>query len=90
MDALAANPDAQKFMDQSYTFESTVGGVIDMIGEDKVKDVLQNKIAEASYKAEYENTVDNISDYWFSLALFVLAFAALSTITLEFIDKDKR
>ena len=90
VDALAANPDAQKFMDQSYTFESTVGGVIDMIGEDKVKDVLQNKIAEASYKAEYENTVDNISDYWFSLALFVLAFAALSTITLEFIDKDKR
>ena len=27
---------------------------------------------------------------WLRLALFVLAFAALSTITLEFIDKDKR
>jgi hypothetical protein len=28
--------------------------------------------------------------YWMNLILFVLAFAALATITLEFIDKDKR
>jgi len=29
-------------------------------------------------------------NYWLRLAMFVLAFAVLSTITLEFIDKDKR
>jgi len=39
---------------------------------------------------DYEYTVDNVTDYWFTLFMFILAFAALSTITLEFIDKDKR
>ena len=38
-------------------------------------------------KARY---VGNILSYWLRLLVFVLAFAALSTITLEFIDKDKR
>ena len=28
--------------------------------------------------------------YWMNLLLFVFVFSALATITLEFIDKDKR
>ena len=35
-------------------------------------------------------TEENVVDYWMSLLQFVLAFALLATITLEFIDKDKR
>ena len=48
------------------------------------------KAAAANYKPEYDYTFDNISDYWIRLFIFILAFAALATITLEFIDRDKR
>jgi hypothetical protein len=80
----------QAYRGQSYTYSITVGEIVDKIGEDWVKDILQNRIAEASYNADYELTKPNVTKYWLTLALFVLAFAALSTITLEFIDKDKR
>ena len=33
---------------------------------------------------------DNIVEYWLHLLMFILVFGMLSTITLEFIDKDKR
>ena len=64
---------------------------------EKVRDALveagstfrEDKAAEASYTKDYEYTADNILDYWGRLFLFVLAFAALAMITLEFIDKDK-
>ena len=37
-----------------------------------------------------DGTVENITAYWLRLAAFVVVFALLSMITLEFIDKDKR
>jgi hypothetical protein len=67
-----------------------VGELVEMIGKDRVKDLLQNRIADASFNPDYEHTKPNVMQYWLTLGLFVLAFAALSTITLEFIDKDKR
>ena len=90
VDAAAASPDVQAHLSDSYTFNTTVGGIIDMIGREKVQDILQNKVRDASYNDDYEYSRDNIANYWISLFLFVLAFAALATISLEFIDKDKR
>ena len=90
LDKIASDPAVAARRDDNYTLSSTVGGVMNVIGEDKVEDMLQNKIAEASQVDAYENTRENILNYWLKLLLFVVAFAALSTITLEFIDKDKR
>ena len=90
VDRLAANPDVQAHRGDSYAFSTTVGGLIDIVGEDAVKTFLEDKAAKASYKPEYELSVDNITDYWMHLLAFIAAFALLSTITLEFIDKDKR
>jgi len=90
LDQVMASPELQTHREESYTFNSTVGAVMEMIGVDRVKDILQNKIAESSRIAEYENTRQNVLGYWLRLFLFVIAFAALATITLEFIDKDKR
>ena len=90
VDRVVQLPEMQPFLDKQYDIHTTVGDVIAMIGEEKVKDVLQNGIANASYNADYDYTRENIANYWIKLFLFVLAFAALSTITLEFIDKDKR
>lgn len=90
IDSIANDPDVQAHFGDSTTLKSTIGELINLVGEDKVTDILQNKIAEASQIADYDNTQENILGYWLRLFVFVLAFAALSTITLEFIDKDKR
>ena len=90
VDHVAANPDVQAHRDASYTFSTTLGKVLDIVGEDNVKAFLEERAAQASYVADYVYTADNITRYWIHLALFILAFAALATITLEFIDKDKR
>jgi hypothetical protein len=90
LDLAAASPDFQARREESYTFSSTVGALMDMIGEDRVKDLLQNGIAAASQIPDYEYSRGNVAGYWLQLFLFVIVFAALSTITLEFIDKDKR
>jgi len=90
IDLLAGNGDIQARRDQEITVKTTLGKLLDMVGEDKVKAFLEQKAAVASYTPAYEYNVDNVVDYWMSLLLFILAFAALSTITLEFIDKDKR
>ncbi len=90
VDKVAGNETVQEYRDQSYTFNTTVGDLVHLIGEDRVKDILQNKVAEASYVADYDNNWENIVGYWLVLIAFVMVFAILSTITLEFIDKDKR
>ena len=76
--------------EQEITLETTVGEVIDLFGEDNVREIIQKKTAEAAYKAEYERSVSNIVKNWLMLFAFILAFAALATVVLELIDKDKR
>ena len=90
IDELAANPTVQAHREDSKTFTTTVGGLLDIVGQDKVKTFLEQKAAEASFKKDYVLNRENITGYWMHLLAFIVAFAALSTITLEFIDKDKR
>ncbi|MBQ9009039.1 MAG: ABC transporter permease [Clostridia bacterium] len=90
IDRLAENPDIRNNRDQLIVLKTTLGKIIDMFGEQKVKAVVEKKAAEASYKPEYENTVDNVMGYWGRLFRFVILFVVLATITLERVDKDKR
>ena len=90
IDLLLNNPDVQSRREQVISVPATVGDLLNLVGEDRVMKFLEEKAAAANFKLEYEYTVDNVSDYWLTLFMFILAFAALSTITLEFIDKDKR
>ena len=90
VDKLAANPDVQAHRGDSHTFRTTLGGLMDLVGMEKVRTFLEDKAAAASYKPAYELTRGNVVEYWLHLAAFIVAFALLSPITLEFIDKDKR
>ncbi len=89
-DFLKNNEALQGQRDREFTVKATIGDIFDLLGEENVKRSIQEITASASHKADYELTVDNVVDNWFRLLLFVLAFAALATIALEFIDKDKR
>ena len=90
VDWLSTNGDVQSRREQQITVTTTVGDVVDLIGEQEVKTFLEEKAAAANYKSDYEYNVDSIINYWLHLLAFVLGFAMLATITLEFIDKDKR
>ena len=90
VDWLASAPEMQALRDKELTFNTTVGKLLEVVGEDEVKEFLARKASEANHKAEYDYTQENVLHYWGHLFLFVLAFAMLAMITLEFIDKDKR
>ena len=90
VDTLAANPDVQAHLNDTLSIRTTLGKLMSIVGEDRVKTFLQEKAAAVSYKPEYVLSTGNILGYWTHLTAFVIAFALLATITLEFIDKDKR
>ncbi len=90
VDLIASNPDVTAMRDREITVTATLGKLMDLVGQDKVKTFLEDRAAAANYKPEYELTEENIVGYWSSLILFIFIFALLSTVTLEFIDKDKR
>ncbi len=90
VDRIASLDDVQARRDKRFTVKTTLGRLIDLVGENNVRTFLEEKAAAASYKSDYEMRWDNIVEYWLHLLMFILVFGMLSTITLEFIDKDKR
>ena len=84
------DPEYQELADDGVTLHTTVGKLLEVVGEEDVKTMINQKAAEASYDSAYENRRELIAGYWADLTLFILVFAALATISLEFIDKDKR
>ncbi len=76
--------------DQTFTFQTTVGELLNTFGEEKIRAAVEEATAEAARKPEYDRTEDNVIENWFMLGFFILLFAMLSMIALELIDKDKR
>ena len=76
--------------DKAMHVKVSVWSIIKFIGEDTVSDFLRNKAAITQQKPYYEKESKLIAGYWLRFIIFILAFGALSVITLEFIDKDKR
>ncbi len=90
VDDMADSPEAQAERGRTISVRTTVGEIIEYLGENKVHWEVQQKATAANYNPVYENTKENIGKCWGSLLLYILACAALATVTLEFIDKDKR
>ena len=90
LDAVAADKSMQAHREDEFRYDFTVGEVLDLFGEEKMKSFMEDSAAEARYEPAYDYTSENIFDYWQRLALFSLLFVFLATLTLEFIDKDKR
>ena len=76
--------------DKSFTVQTTIGNILELFGEDRVRTAVQKATAAASYNKAYEKTEDNILNNWMMLGMFAMLFALLSVISLEMIDRDKR
>ena len=90
IDFLKNNEAIQARRDKTFTLKTTVGELIDLVGEEQVKNLIQEKTAAAAYNPDYVRTPENVRKNWFMLVVFALGFALLATISLELIDKDKR
>ncbi len=90
VDTLAADPTVQSIRGEGMDVHITVGDVIDTIGREETMEKIRQTASEAMYEPDYVCTTGNILHNWLHILIFVLVFAALSVITLEFIDKDKR
>ena len=90
LDIMLADGDIEAVRGKTFPIRMTVAELQARLGVEKVRVILQEKAAEGSIKPEYEYTKQNVEHYWLRLALFIVVFASLATITLEFIDKDKR
>ncbi|MBQ6322527.1 MAG: ABC transporter permease [Lachnospiraceae bacterium] len=90
MEMVNSSHELDAYREEEVTLHTTVGRIMEMVGEDEAKTYLEQNAAAASYNPAYENTRANILQYWWHLARFIIVFALLAMITLEFIDKDKR
>ena len=89
-DLLKSSEALRQRRDRPFPFKFTIGELFEVVGEDNVRDFVRQKSAAVGQKNEYAQTVSNIALNWLALAGFILLFAFLSMLVLEFIDKDKR
>ena len=84
------NPDARELRETEVSYETTLGDVLDILGEDRVRDYMVEKTTHAAQNPDYAYEAANIASYWLDLVFFSVIFAFCAMVTLEFIDKDKR
>ena len=90
VDSIKGDEALQARRNESFKFKFKVQDLFDVVGEERLKSFVRDKTSEAAWKKEYERTTDNIVHNWLMLGAFIAAFAALSVLVLEFIDRDKR
>lgn len=90
VDRINSSKHSVEIRNQLIHINTTVDQVIQLLGEEKVKDYIIETSSATARESAYDHTWENIVDYWSNLMLFAVAFALLSIITLEFIDYDKR
>ena len=90
VDFLAESPMMQEERKNKLSLSTNIGEIIDYLGEARVHWEVQQAATAANYNPAYTYSQENVNAGWLPLLLISLVCAALATITLEFIDKDKR
>ena len=90
VDGLAADEAVREYRDEGLMVQTTLGDILDLAGREDTKALIEDNVAEKMYNADYAFTRENILHNWFHIGIFIVVFAVLSVITLEFVDKDKR
>ena len=80
----------QQYENEKIPIRMTVGELMDLVGKEKAKEMIDDAARKANYKPVYDHSKWNIIQNWLHLLVFIMIFSSLSIIILEFIDKDKR
>ena len=90
VDFLAEDETVQEYRGESFEITTTLGDLLDLVGRKETKQLIEEKATEKMYDPDYEYSRGNIVRNWVHILIFILVFGALSVVTLEFVDKDKR
>ncbi len=70
--------------------EKPVDEMLDYITASNRKDELMLKCGSNNQEKKYESSTKNVLKCWGNLGIFIIGFAFLSIVSLEFIDQDRR
>lgn len=90
VDMVAMHPDILARKDEKIDISFKIGDAIELIGEEKVKNALQNQMGAVSNNPDYDHDSVQVLSYWIRLFAFALFYSLIATVALEFIDKDHR
>ena len=89
IDFLKTNPALQEHKDRTFTFKTTLGDLFEVIGEEKVRQIVEEKTMAASYEPDYVSTKENVLKNWLALAAITALFAILTVAALELIHRKR-
>ena len=89
-DLLRTEEDAEDLREHEIELHTTIGELMDIVGAEKVRSFILDTTSAAAFNEDYVYTPENAVQCWLYLLLFTVSFAVLATVTLEFIDRDKR
>ena len=89
-DVATYSPDAEIIITATNADDKTIGNLLDEIEASGHKEDVLLRCGQENHYTAYESTGENLYNCWGNLFAYGLVFAALSMISLEFIDKDKR
>lgn len=90
LDIINEGPLFEDFRNQDLDLTFRIGDLIDLVGEDRLRNAIQEKTGGVSQNPDYERTPGRIALYWAIIIFYAMVYGLLSIIVLEFIDKDKR
>ena len=90
LDLAAADENLDELRSREWTGSISIGEIIDIFGEDKVKESVSRQAAAASQNDRYERSKNNIGLEWAILGVSALLYALAAMIALEFVDHDRR
>lgn len=68
----------------------TLKDVMNIVEQEGMRDTVLQKLGEASSRADFAPTMQNLTQSWLSLIMLGFIFAIITIVFLEFIDRDKR
>ncbi len=68
----------------------TVKDILATVEEQGMRDEVLKKLGEANQRADFAATAENLLSCWGHLILFIVVFAVVTVVFLEFIDRDRR
>ena len=90
IDYVLSFPYLSEKLNKTYKVDTNMHEIFKLVDENRLKEIVTDSTKGINYSKAYIKSEKNILSYWENLALFVIGFALLAIITLEFIDKDKR
>ena len=90
LDYILSIKEIQNLRDREIRLVTTIGKVIDVVGEERVMNYVIEKTTYAMQVPEYAHESANVFSYWRKLLLFILIFASVASASVCLLVRDRK